>query len=179
LHSSPTVPPDYDELAQALRAADIELSPAEVHGMITGTVSVPQARAPGSLFFGSDAITATPEVELFLRLLAALQEDVRMRLQGSDFEFQPLLLGPDADLPAQIDALAAWARGYILGLAASGIADPQRLEGEVSEFLLDATRIGEAETDTDETTEQQEREIVEIVEYLRAGVQMVFDELNV
>lgn len=175
---SPNYPPDYEELAQALRAAKVELGPAEVHGMITGTVSVPGARAPGSLLFGRAAVTATPEIETFLRLVAALQEDVGARLQGSDFEFQPLLPGTDVELSEQVDALASWARGYILGLAASGISDPKRLEGEVGEFLLDANRISEAEMDDDETVEQQEREIAEIVEYLRAGVQLVYDELR-
>ena len=178
MNRSPSYPPDYDELAQALRAARIELSPAEVHGIVTATVSVPQARAPGSLFFGRAPVTATPEIETFLRLVAALQEDIDMRLQGSDFEFQPLLPDTDAELSEQVDALASWARGYVLGLAASGVSDPKRLEGGVGEFLLDATRIGEAEMDEDETVEQQEREIAEIVEYLRAGVQLVYDELR-
>lgn len=177
MNNSSTSPPDYEELAQALRAAHIELSPAEVHGMITATVSVPQAQAPGSLLFGGERVTATPEVETFLRLVAALQEDVRSRLQGGDFEFQ-LLLPDTAELPDQVDALAAWARGYVLGLAAAGVRDPKQLEGEIGEFLLDVTRISEAEMDDAETVEQQEREIAEIVEYLRAGVQLVYDELH-
>ncbi|HLF23595.1 MAG TPA: UPF0149 family protein [Burkholderiales bacterium] len=178
MSQSPTHPPDYDELADALRDADFDLSPAEVHGMITGAVSVPQARVPGSLFFGRNAVTATPEVESFLRLVAALQADVLARLQGADFEFQPLLPGAAAELSEQVEALAAWARGYLLGLAASGAADPKRLRGEVSEFLLDLNRISEAEMDDDEPVERQEREIADIVEYLRAGAQLVFDELR-
>lgn len=177
MNVSPTYPPDYEELAQALRAAHIELSPAEVHGIITATVSVPQAQAPGSLLFGRDPVTATPEVEAFLRLVAALQEDIQSRLQDADFAFQPLL-PESAELADEVDALAAWARGYVLGLAAAGVRDPQRLEGEVGEFLLDVTRISEAEMDDDQSVEQQEREIAEIVEYLRAGVQLVYDELR-
>lgn len=178
MNGSPTFPPDYEELAHALGAAQIALGPAEVHGMITGAVSVPQARMPGALFFGDKPITATPETEAFLRLVAALQEDIRSRLEASEFEFQPLLPGAAADFADQVDALAAWARGYVLGLGAAGIKDPARLGGEVGEFLLDATRIGEAEMDDDETIEQQERELAEIVEYLRAGVQLVYDELH-
>lgn len=173
----PFVPPDYDELALALRAAEIELSAAEVHGIITGTVSVPQARAPGSLLFGRTPLAPTPAVERLLQYVAALQEDIRSRLQGSEFGFQPLLPA-EAPLPDQVDALAAWARGYVDGLAAAGVRDPQRLNGEVAEFLLDVERIGEAEMDEDETVEEQEREIAEIVEYLRAGVQLVYDELH-
>lgn len=170
--------PDYEELEQALRAAEIELSPAEVHGMVTATVSVPDARAPGSLFFGSRKVTPTPEVQDVLRLIAAMQEDVRTRLRGSDFEFRPLLPPAGSELEVQVEGLAAWARGYVMGLGAAGVREPERLKGEVAEFLLDVTRIGEAEMDEDETVEQQERELAEIVEYLRAGAQLVYDELH-
>jgi uncharacterized protein YgfB (UPF0149 family) len=52
------------------------------------------------------------------------------------------------------------------------------LRGEVGEFLLDLNRISEAEMDDDEPVEQQEREIADIVEYLRAGAQLVYDELR-
>lgn len=171
-------PPDYDELAAAAAAARVELSAAEVHGIIAGTVSVPAARAPGALFFGRKPVAPTPEVERFLRLVAALQEDVQLRLDEADFEFQPLLPDADAELPDQVDGLAAWTRGYMLGLAAAGVRDPQQLGGEASEFLRDAMQIGEAEMDEDETIEEQERELAEIVEYLRAGVQLVYDELH-
>lgn len=170
--------PDYEELEQALRAAEIDLSPAEVHGMVTATVSVPDARAPGSLFFGGRKIAPTPEVQDFLRLIAALQEDVRTRMLSLDFEFRPLLPPAGAELAEQVEGLAAWARGYTLGLGAAGMREPERLQGEVAEFLLDVTRIGEAEMDEDEPLEQQERELAEIVEYLRAGAQLVYDELH-
>lgn len=176
---SPAYSPDYEELTAALEAAEIELSAAEVHGIITGTVSVPDARAPGSLFFGRKQVKPTAAVEQFLRLVAALQEDVRARLQGTEFEFQPLLPGAGAELADQVEALGAWARGYVLGLTSAGVRDPeQQLAGEAAEFVADAIRIGEAEMDEDETVEQQEREIAEIVEYLRAGVQLVYDELR-
>lgn len=173
----PVYPPDHEELATALRAAAVELSAAEVHGMIAGTVSVPDARAPGSLLFGNKRVTPTPAIERLLRYVAALQEDIRSRLEGSEFEFQPLLPAT-APLPEQVEALAAWARGYVVGLAAAGVHEPQRLQGQVAEFLLDVERIGEAEMDEDETAEEQEREIAEIVEYLRAGVQLLYDELH-
>jgi uncharacterized protein len=178
LNHSIAHPPDYDELAAVLEAARVELSAAEVHGIIAGTVSVPAARAPGALFFGRKPVTPTPEVEQFLRFIAALQEDVHLRLDEADFEFQPLLPGAAAELPEQVEGLAAWTRGYMLGLAAAGVRDPQQLEGEAGEFLRDALQIGEAEMDEDETLEAQERELAEIVEYLRAGVQLVYDELH-
>ena len=176
--TSPAYSPDYDELAAALQAADIDLSPAEVHGILTGAASVPDGRAPGALFFGRKQVKPTPAVENFLRLVVAFQEDIRARLQGTEFEFQLLLPPSGSDLADEVEALGAWARGYVLGLTTAGVAEPQQLRGEAGEFVADVLSIGEAEMDEDESVEQQEREIAEIVEYLRAGVQLVYDELR-
>ncbi|HEY8554389.1 MAG TPA: YecA family protein [Burkholderiales bacterium] len=177
MNGSSVSPPDYDDLAAALRAASVPLSAAEVHGVLTGAASVPEGRAPGAVIFGDTPPPPTAETERLLRVIAALQEDIRARLEGPDFQFQPMLPS-GVPVSEHVEALAAWARGYVLGLAAAGVRDPDRLKGEIAEFLLDAERIGEAEMDHDQTTEAQEREIAEIVEYLRAGVQLVYDELH-
>lgn len=75
--------------------------------------------------------------------------------------------------------LAEWTGGYVFGLAAGGLRDPGQLRGDAGEFVLDAMRIGEAEIDDDVDTGQQERAMVEIIEYLRVGgVQLVYEELR-
>src|SRR5690606_16299902 len=128
MHDASLPPPDYEELTAALRAAGVALSAAEVHGVLTAAVSVPQARAPGRILFGDKPPAPGPELEFLLRQIAALQEDIRLRLEGTDFEFRPLLPA-DASLPDEVDALASWARGYVLGLAAAGVREPNRLRG--------------------------------------------------
>lgn len=167
--------PDYQELGIALDAADVPMSAAEAHGIVTGACCVPGTAALAPLFFSEAQPTA--EVEHVLRLLTALQEDMQRRLAADEFDFEPMLPATPQD-PAQVEALAQWARGLLLGLAGSGVRDPRALPDEASEFLLDVMQIGEAEADAEFDGEQQERDIAEIVEYLRAGVQLVHDELH-
>lgn len=169
--------PDYDDLERALADTDATMSAAEAHGMVTGNCCAPDAPPLAQLFFGDAAVPAEGATEHLLAVLTALQVETQRRLGSTDFEFEPLLPASPQD-PGQVEALAEWARGFLLGLAASGVRDPRVLPDEAGEFLLDVMQIGEVEADEDATPEQQEREIAEIVEYLRAGVQVVHDELR-
>jgi uncharacterized protein len=171
-----TAVPDYDDVATALAAADVELSPAETHGLITGVVSFQQPPHLAHALFGLGNTPRTPAADHLLEVAQVLAQDIRRRLEETDFEFEPML-GNEA-LPAQVEGVAAWARGYVLGLAAGGVRDTDQLRGDAGEFLLDTISIGEAELDEDTDPEQQERELVEIIEYLRVGVQLVYEELQ-
>jgi uncharacterized protein YgfB (UPF0149 family) len=168
--------PDYEELETALSAADLELSAAEAHGLITGAAAFPQPPALAELLFGRAGSALVAQAERLLETARALLEDVRHRLEDTDFGFEPLL-GTD-ELPAQVERLAAWSRGYVLGLAAGGLRDPNQLRGDVGEFLFDVIRIGEAEMDDDEDSEREACDFAEIVEYMRVGVQLVYEELR-
>lgn len=168
--------PDYDDLANALSAADVQLSPAEAHGLITGAACFPRPSHLAQLLFGQDTTPRTPAADRLFEVAQVLAQDVRRRLEEADFEFEPML--GDEALPARVDALAAWARGYVLGLAAAGVRDTGQLDGDAEEFVLDTMRIGEVEMDEDTDPDQQEREVTEIVEYLRVGVQLVYEELQ-
>lgn len=168
--------PDYDDLAAALSALELELTPSEAHGLITAAASLQQPPHLARLLFGVGNTPRTPAAKRLLALAQTLSEDVRHRLERTDFEFEPML--GNGTLPAQVGALAAWARGYVVGLAAGGMRDTEQLRGDAREFMLDAMAIGEAEMDEDMDPEQQEREIAEIVEYLRVGVQLVYEELR-
>ncbi|MFL6621409.1 MAG: UPF0149 family protein [Sulfurifustis sp.] len=168
--------PDYDELDHALRAAAVDLSAAEAHGMIAAAASVPQPPALARLLFGGAAAPADADSQELMALATALFDDVRRRLAETDFEFEPLL--GDAELPMQVERLAEWARGYVLGLGLAGIGEARPLPGEAGEFVRDAMQIGEVEMDRGIDTEQQEREVAEIVEYLRVGVQLVYEQMH-
>lgn len=168
--------PDYDDLAAALSALELDLTPSEAHGLITAAASFQQAPHLAYLLFGIGNTPRTPAADHLLALAQTLSEDVRRRLEQTDFEFEPML--GDGALPAQVDNLAAWARGYVIGLTAGGVRDADQLSGDAGEFMLDTITIGEAEMDEGSDPEQQEREIAEIVEYLRVGVQLVYEELR-
>ena len=172
--------PDYDLLAALLRGSGTALGPAEVHGVLTGALCAPDDAEPAWRRLILESEAAAPAAEALFEQLVELQELTRAMLEGSEFGFELLLPGGDAGLSEQLAGFTDWCRGFLLGLAAGGLADRRALSAEITEFLEDVVQMSEAELEAEGTdAEGEERALAELVEYLRAGVQMVFDELNV
>ena len=150
---------------------------AEVHGIITGVLCAPQGTrvAWQELVLGRDA--AIPPTALS-QLLVALHRSTHAHLSGLECDFAPLLPGDEHSLAEQIEGLSDWCRGYLLGLHAGGVKEGQALAGDAGEVIRDITRLSEAELDASGAGEEEARALVEIVEYLRVGVQLVFEELQ-
>jgi uncharacterized protein YgfB (UPF0149 family) len=92
-------------------------------------------------------------------------------------EFDILIPGDDHSIEERTQALTLWCTGFLYGLGTSA-ADPQRLPGELGEIVRDLTEITRADVDTSDTREANESALAELVEFVRVGVQLVFDELR-
>lgn len=164
--------PDYRELMDALDTAGVPMSAAEAHGILTGVCCSPKDTPLAGLYFEHGVVPGA-DGEHLLAVLSALQADTQRRLAGQELDFEPLL--PADSSP--VDAIGDWARGFVLGLTAGGVSNAAELPDEAGEFVRDALQIGEIQTDGS-NDEAQDREIAEIVEYLRVGVQVVYEDLR-
>lgn len=175
-----TTPPDYDTLADALATAGVPLSVAEVHGMTTGLLCTPPPHviaAPRLVLHQSERPDGAG-AEQAAGVLAALQADTETQLHDPEFSFQPLLLPEyDEDVAAAVTALGEWCRGFLFGLVAGGVRDFERLPANAREFVQDVMQIAEVEVTPDAGDEDEARSLAELTEYLRAGVQLVREEL--
>jgi uncharacterized protein YgfB (UPF0149 family) len=90
------------------------------------------------------------------------------------------LLIPDDDEPieARTEALTLWCNGFVYGLGSGGATDPERLPGDAGEIVRDLAQIMRAGVDEREATEANESALAELVEFVRVGVQVVFEELR-
>ena len=91
-------------------------------------------------------------------------------------EFEPLLPDDDDSLWSARRRCRNGARG---SCTASAPARRCRrgATGEVEEVLRDLTHISRASVETGADAEEEEQAYAEIVEYVRAGVQLIHDEL--
>jgi hypothetical protein len=169
--------PAYDDAVRLLHEAGVPTGAAEAHGIITGVLCAPQgARVPWEdLVLGRGA--GKPPTAL-VQLLVALHRATYAHLSGMECDFAPLLPGDEHSLAEQIEGLSDWCRGYLLGLHAGGVKEGQAMVGDAGEIIRDITSISEAELDASLADEEEARALVEIVEYLRVGVQLVFEELQ-
>lgn len=109
--------------------------------------------------------------------LRKLYEDTVSGLRSTDSLFIPLLPEDDEPLQARSVAMAEWCGGFLYGLAAGGIEDLSALPADVQEIAGDLTEISRAGID-EEGDEEDEAAYAELVEYLRAGVTLVYEILE-
>jgi hypothetical protein len=84
-------------------------------------------------------------------------------------------------LNARVRALASWCNGFVVGLGLGGLtldAKSQETE-EVLEIVRDFIEIGKADIDVEVEgdPETSEESFAEVAEFVRVGVQIVFEEI--
>jgi uncharacterized protein YgfB (UPF0149 family) len=96
--------------------------------------------------------------------------------------FMPLLPDDDTALPERVRALASWCSGFISGLGQGGATFEGALSesDEVTEIVGDLIEIGKASLDVEASgdAESAEAAYAEVAEFVRVGVQIVFEELG-
>ena len=172
--------PAHDDAARLLHEAGVPTSASEAHGIITGVLCAPNGArvAWQELILGRETKISHETSAELSQLLTALHRSSYAHLSGVECDFTPLLPGDEHSLAEQIEGLSDWCRGYLYGLHVGGVQDAHNLSGDAGEIVRDITRISEAELDGSLADEEEARALVEIVEYLRVGVQLVFEELQ-
>ena len=169
--------PDYDYIQQLLLQERSLADAAEAHGTLAGSLCavqgyrledwlreiLPEGRAaPGT--------TAALE-ELFTATTAALLQP--------DMEFELLLPADEQPIEVRTAALAQWCQGFLYGLGAGAVPDVSELPGEVGEVVRDFIEISRAGVDSTQDEESNEAAYAELVEFVRVGVQLLYEELGV
>src|SRR5262245_59418234 len=99
-------------------------------------------------------------------------------LAAHELEFQPLLPADAQPLDERTAALAQWCVGFLYGLGSGSIQDLKTLPGEVGEIVHDFDEITRVGVDDGDSAEHNESAYAELVEFVRVGVQLVFEELE-
>lgn len=193
----------FSDAAAALAGANAVVPVAEAHGCLSGALcasrdyslaswqdelledvqgeSTQGDSIPGDSTLG-DSAAPTEAVTDVKKCLQALYDDTTRALRGAEMEFAPFL--PDDDLPLarRAEALAQWCQGFLYGFGAAGGNRPHgratSLPPDVEEVLRDLGQIARASAGDQDPTEEDESDYAEIVEYIRASVQLVHDELK-
>jgi uncharacterized protein YgfB (UPF0149 family) len=165
----------FDDVARVLAAGDSTVHPAEAHGCLCGALCARREYSRDEWLdeIASDAESATSGDAT----LAMLFDESVGVLARPDMEFEPLLPDDAATLDTRTEALAAWCLGFLYGFGSAGPLRPATLGEDVDEVLSDFARISNAGAVGSDSQEEEEAAYTELVEFLRAGVQLVYDEL--
>jgi len=161
----------YEGLEGGLFSAGAQMSPAELHGMISGSLSA------GARFVADqwqrEVCTWLDIPEQQNTVFATVYSETLASLQGEELSFLPLLPDDDEILTERVGELGAWCRGFLSGFGMAG--RQTALSEEAREVLSDFVEIGKVSDDLDDA-EEHEVQLVELTEYLKVGALLVFTE---
>jgi uncharacterized protein len=167
--------PDYHRVEQLLLEERSLADAAEAHGTLTGGLCAASGYAYEDwlreiLPEGRAAPAASAQLQQLYSATAAA-------LAHRDFAFE-LLLPEDAEsIDARTAALAHWCQGFLYGLGAGAIRDARALPGDAGEIVRDMIEISRAGVDAEQGEESNESAYAELVEFVRVGAQLLFEEL--
>ena len=167
---------DYSEIQRALADSHSLADAAEAHGTLAGSLC-----AAGGYRFEDWLADILPEGEAGPQATDALRglfERTTGALGGLEMQFAPLLPLDEEPLDARATALGQWCQGFLYGLGSSSLSDIKALPGDVGEVVRDLSEITQVGVDAEEGLESNEGAYAELVEFVRVGVQLVFDELE-
>lgn len=166
---------DYAQIQRSLTASHALTEPAEAHGTLAGALC---AAGPYRLEdWLADILPEGAGVHID-PALATLYAATVEALSGNDLDFDLLIPDEESPIEERTRALTAWCTGFLYGLGHNGVADPQRLPGELPEIVRDLGEITRAGVDASDSEEANESALAELVEFVRVGVQLMFDELQ-
>lgn len=115
--------------------------------------------------------------ESFLMVLHQIYQQTLTQLNSQELDFELLLPELEVAPSERIYFLADWCEGFLYGIGLGKLEKPSK---EVAEVLSDFTEISMVEIPeiTEETKKQIEQDLFELIEFVRMGAILVFDELR-
>ncbi len=110
--------------------------------------------------------------------LTYLFDQTVQALNSLDFDLQLELPDDNAPIASRILAMADWCQGLLFGLAASGLTDDTDLSTDCKEYIADVINISQINSDEIDTSDSNDMDFEELVEYLRMGLFLIYSELQ-
>jgi len=171
----------YDELAEIFKLADTSEDISEFHGGMSASLCVgglPAARKWTEHWLQDLGNQLDSRADLG-RMIDELADSTWSALTSSERLPEPLLPSDDAPLTDRVERLGRWCRGFLSGLGLSGwqpggADDPT---DAVNEILTDFAAIVHAYLDPDSASDENAAgfDLEQLVEYVRAGTQVLFE----
>lgn len=171
--------PSFKKISQELEDAELFTNAAETHGVLSGFVCGGidlDSQQWLSLF--NDVVNEGIELPRSLKqLISDLYADVVKQCTDDGLGFNLLLPDDESPLDERAEAMAQWAQGFLVGFGMVQQALNQASE-DVQEVIRDIRDISQLSLDFEQEDESSEIAFTEIVEYLRVGAMICFNNFS-
>ena len=176
---------DFHAVDRMLRGVGALGELSEIHGDLSGLLCllgedagptwVAQVLADGSDEAPAEVVQGATD------LLEGLAKQTFNTLEGGEMAFTLLLPSDDEALEFRAANLGLWCQGFLHGLGTGGGSGHRKQvleEGLTQDIIRDFSEISRAAFTEDETEAEAEAAYMEVVEFVRVSVQLVFEELH-
>jgi uncharacterized protein len=171
----------FDSLSAALIDAGSASNASELHGGLTGVLCVGGPDAVSGWLEHSLQHATSSTVELH-EIIDELTAVTWQSLLGTDMQFAPIVPDDDATLDARVRGLADWCDAFVAALGVAGLRldSDDDVDAELREVIEDLAAISMADDSpaVDEDVDRAEFDFAQIAEFVRVGVQLVFEILR-
>ena len=181
--------PDISQLESLLFNVDAAFGAIESHGVLCGMLCAQGATDASQWMLhvlGEHEESSSVLKQAGEKLLQLHQASVE-QMNNSDVKFELMLPDEDEPLEARVEALGVWCQGFVYGLTVGGVKQDTELPEDCKELIGDILEISlagyviddddEPDTDIDES-EEDEIAFMEVSEYVRMGVLLIYEELQ-
>lgn len=166
--------PKYKDLDLALKGTSLKLHPSQVHGLICGILCGTESNDAA----WNELLTGQEASEELLDLLQQLYQVSAKQLDEFLFELQLILPKDSAPLVERAEALTLWCQGFLTGLKVVSIPIVDREPSEETEAINDLIEIANMNYEEVVSNEEDEAAFVELVEYIRMAVILIYQDLH-
>ncbi|MFC3152475.1 UPF0149 family protein [Litoribrevibacter euphylliae] len=163
----------FEDLADSFLELKIQQEPSEVHGVLVGMLVQAETKGVEEWLKLLDMIDM--DISLIDDRAKSIMQDIyqvtRDGLSSDQYDFQLLMPADDYDLGERANALAVWASGFITGYGLAA-EHKRNLSTELVELLNHLHAISELDDQLSES-EENEKDLYELYEYVRLGVLML------
>ncbi|MBN4063747.1 UPF0149 family protein [Cardiobacterium sp. AH-315-I02] len=181
--------PDISQLEGLLFDVDAALGATESHGALCGMLCAQGATeaAQWMLHVLGEHEESSKTLQQAGKKLLQIHQIAVEQMNDSDAEFELMLPDDDEPLEARVEALGIWCQGFVFGLAIGGIKENTELPEDSKELIKDIVEISRAGYVVDEEAEMavmeendEEDEVayMEVSEYVRMGILLIYEELQ-
>ncbi|MBZ2169120.1 MULTISPECIES: UPF0149 family protein [Marinobacter] len=173
---------EFERWANVFTAHQAFSHPSELHGALCGRLATGSriqeadwlAMVCEHMGLPEQAVEDSEDLAPFMN--KAYQQALAL-LSSADMSFHPLLPDDDYAIEQRLEALIAWVRGFLEGMALTAGASLGEAPDEIRELIEDMVAISQLAED-EEADEESEQQLLEITEYVRLGALAVFTEFN-
>jgi hypothetical protein len=174
MHTSmPQQAPPFDELQRVLSQSRALTDAAEAHGTLVGSLCSMQCSLDDWL---AEILPRRADPGL-ADSLRAIFDSTSVALGDGSMTFQPAAQRRRLDRRLT-SALGEWCQGFFMDWHGLGLPEAFGPRGEAAEVVRDMTEITHVDVDPQDDPETNEAAYAELVEFVRVGVQLLYEQLQ-